>query len=69
MNKPTFHNEQTLAEATEALGKQALAQGLIPCFVVRHYPDTKQFCIPSFKDSAPLTPEEAYMHLQKLLNA
>ena len=62
-----FHDAYTLAETTEALGKKALELGLIPSFVVRYFPDSRQYYIPSEKDSQPLTPEQAYMRLKKLV--
>ncbi|MBR8837748.1 MAG: hypothetical protein DSM106950_28020 [Stigonema ocellatum SAG 48.90 = DSM 106950] len=62
-----FHDESTLTETTEKLGKQALKLGLIPSFVVRHYPDSSQYYIPSEKESEPLTSEEAYLRFKKIL--
>jgi hypothetical protein len=41
--------------------------GLIPSFVVRYFPDNRQYYIPNEKESEPLTPEEAYMQLKKLV--
>lgn len=68
MNQHPFHDEITLAEAAEDLGKQAMKLGLIPSFVVRHFPDSKQFYIPNETASQALTPEEAYLHLKKLVS-
>lgn len=67
MNQQPFHDEVSLAEAAENLGKQAMAQGLIPSFVVRHFPDSKEFYIPNETAAPVLTPEEAYLHFKKLL--
>jgi len=61
-----FNDESTLAETAERLGKKALKLGLIPSFVVRHFPDNRQYYIPDEK-SEPLTPEEAYFRFKKLL--
>lgn len=68
MNNVSFHDEITLAEQAEALGKQAMQLGLIPSFAVHHFPDSWQFYIPDFK-SEPLTPEEAYLQLQHLISS
>ncbi|BAY25903.1 hypothetical protein NIES2100_57110 [Calothrix sp. NIES-2100] len=67
MNKYQFHDEFTLAQTAETLGKKALELGLIPSFVVRYFPDNRQYYIPNEKESEPLTPEEAYMRLKKLV--
>lgn len=67
MIDPVFHDEQTIAETAEMLGKQALQRGLIPSFTVHHFPDTKQFLIPTVQANEPLTPEQAYLHLKRLL--
>lgn len=68
MNKQyDFHDEYTLAETAETLGKKAVALGLIHSFVVRVFADSWQFYIPDENESEPLTPEEAYMYLKKLL--
>jgi hypothetical protein len=66
MKKVPFHDEITLAEQTELLAKQAMQLGLIPSFAIHHFPDSWQFYIPDFK-SEPLTPEEAYLQLQRLI--
>lgn len=67
MNTYQFHDAYSLAETTETLGKKALELGLIPSFVVRYFPDSRQYYIPSEQDSEPLTPEQAYMRLKKLV--
>ncbi|MBD1996053.1 hypothetical protein H6G00_05405 [Leptolyngbya sp. FACHB-541] len=66
MNHP-FHDEKSLSQVAEELGNEALVLGLIPSFVVRHFPDSKQFYIPDENQSAPLTPEEAYLRLKKMV--
>lgn len=68
MNTYVFHDEITLAEEAENLARKALKKGLIPSFVVRHFPDSWQFYIPNEIDSEPLTPEEAYLKLKKMMN-
>ncbi|MBD2110085.1 MULTISPECIES: hypothetical protein [unclassified Nodosilinea] len=65
-HSPTFHDEQSLADAAEDLGNQALQQGLIHSFVVRHFADTRQFYIPD-EHQEPLTPEQAYLQLKALV--
>lgn len=61
-----FHDELSLADRAVDLGEQAMQQGLIPSFVVRHYPDSRQFLIPD--DAAePLTPEQAYLKFKQML--
>jgi hypothetical protein len=42
----SFTNEITLAEQAENLGHMAMMMGLIPSFVVRHFPDSWEFYIP-----------------------
>jgi hypothetical protein len=69
MNEHQFRDEITLAERAEDLGRQALKLGLIPSFVVRHFPDSWQFYIPNETESDPLTPEEAYLQLKKLVDS
>jgi hypothetical protein len=68
MSNYSFHDEISLAEQTEELGRKAMKLGLIPSFIVQHFPDSWVFYIPDQNTSAPLTPEEAYMKLKKLLN-
>jgi hypothetical protein len=67
MNSYQFSNEISLAEQAETLGRKALKLGLIPSFVVRHYPDSWEFYIPNETDSSALSPEEAYLQLKKLV--
>ncbi len=67
MSASEFHDEYTLSETAENLGKKALELGLISSFVVRHFPDNRQFYIPNENESEPLTPEEAYLRLKKLV--
>lgn len=67
MSPSTFHDESSLSEVTEAMGKNALQLGLIPSFVVRYFPDSCQFYIPDENCSEPLTPERAYLQLKRLL--
>jgi len=69
MTEHQFRDEFTLAERAEDLGKQAMKLGLISSFVVRHFPDSWQFYIPNETESAPLTPEEAYLRLKKLVES
>ncbi|MBD2164115.1 hypothetical protein H6G64_12250 [Calothrix sp. FACHB-156] len=66
-NKPSFHDEASLSERAEEFGKKALELGLIPSFVVRYFVDSRQFYIPDENHSEPLTPEEAYMRLKKIV--
>jgi hypothetical protein len=67
MNQAQFTDEITLAARAEKLGETALLMGLIPSFVVRHFPDSWEFYIPD--ENAPqLTPEEAYFHLKRLVD-
>ena len=69
MSNPPFKDEITLAEQAEELGKRAMKLGLIPSFVVRHFPDSWQFHIPNENQCDPLTPEEAYLKLKKLVES
>lgn len=62
-----FHDEYTLAETAEELAKKAMKLGLIPSFVVRFFPDSREYYIPDENQSDPLTPEEAYLRLKKLV--
>ncbi|AVH69280.1 hypothetical protein [Nostoc sp. 'Lobaria pulmonaria (5183) cyanobiont'] len=62
-----FHDQLSLEEQTEKLGKQAVKLGLIPSFVVHYFPDTWVFYIPNESQSEPLTPEEAYFRLKQLV--
>ncbi|GET43693.1 hypothetical protein [Microseira wollei] len=67
MVKYKFHDEYTLSETAEALGKQAMKLGLIPSLVVRVFPDSRQFLVPGENESEPLTPEQAYLRFRKLV--
>ncbi|MDZ8237495.1 MAG: hypothetical protein RMZ69_10040 [Nostoc sp. ChiQUE01a] len=69
MSQHFFHDEISLAEKAEELGRQAMKLGLIPSFVVHHFPDSWEFYIPDQKTSVPLTPEEAYLKLKKLVES
>jgi hypothetical protein len=62
-----FYDEITLAETAEELAKEALKQGLIPSYVARHFPDNIQFYIPDEREGKPLTSEQAYLHLKRLV--
>lgn len=61
-----YHNQSSLSDAAEALGKKALQLGLIHSFVVRHFADSSQFYIPD-EHQEPLTAERAYMQLKTLV--
>ena len=67
MPEHPFHDQLSLEEQTEKLGKQAVTLGLIPSFVVHYFPDTWVFYIPNENQSEALTPEEAYLRLQQLV--
>jgi hypothetical protein len=67
MKKAQFYDEFTLSEAAAELGKKAMDLGLIPSFVVRYFPDSQQFYIPNEKEGQPLTPEQAYLRMKKLV--
>jgi hypothetical protein len=67
MSQFEFHDEASLAETAEKLGEKAMELGLIPSFVVRHFPDSRQYYIPDEETSEPLTPEEAYLRFKKLV--
>ena len=62
-----FHDEYTLAETAEELGKKALSLGLIPSFLVRYFRDSRQYYIRNEQESQPLTPEQAYLRFKKLV--
>lgn len=66
-NHYDFRDEYTLAEAAEDFAKQAVKSGLIESFVVRVFADSWQFYIPNENESAPLTPEQAYLYLKRLV--
>jgi hypothetical protein len=63
---PSFTDEQSLIDAAESLGKEALQRGLIQSFVVRHFADSSQFYLPD-ENHEPLTPERAYMRFKALV--
>ncbi|HEY9636498.1 MAG TPA: hypothetical protein V6D14_24055 [Coleofasciculaceae cyanobacterium] len=67
MSKAPFHDEFTLSETAVELGKKAMDLGLIPSLVVRYFADSQQFYIPDEKEGSPLTPEQAYLRLKKLV--
>ncbi len=67
MGEHQFTLQRTLSETAEQLGKRAMELGLIPSFVVRYFPDNWEFYIPDENESDSLTPEEAYLHLKKLV--
>lgn len=67
MNQARFTDEISLAARAEELGETALLMGLIPSFVVRHFPDSWEFYIPD-ETAQQLTPEEAYLQLKQLVN-
>lgn len=62
-----FHDEYSLAETADKLGKEAVKLNLIPSFVVHYFPDNRQYYIPNEINSEPLTPEEAYMYFKRLI--
>ena len=66
MAQQPFHNQIELEEEAEKLAKQAMDKGLIPSFVIHYFPDSWVFYIATI-DSDAFTPEEAYLHLKKLL--
>ena len=67
MSQYQFHDEYTLAEVADGLGKKALKLGLINSFVVRYFADSRQYYIPNEIESEPLTPEQAYMRLKAMI--
>ncbi|PPS45635.1 hypothetical protein [Chroococcidiopsis sp. TS-821] len=69
MSEYKIHDEYSLAEAADMLGEKAMELGMIPSFVVRHFPDSRQYYIPNENESEALTPEEAYMKLKKLVES
>lgn len=69
MRKYQFHDEYTLSETAVELGKKAVDLGLIPSFVVRYFPDSRQYYIPNEIEGEPLTPERAYLQLRKIVEA
>jgi hypothetical protein len=69
MSNHSFHDEISLAEQAEELGRKAMKLGLIPSFVVHHFPDSWLFYVPDQNTSISLTPEEAYLKLKKLVES
>lgn len=69
MSECKFHDEYSLAETADQLGKKALQLGLIHSFVVRYFADSRQYYIPNETESEPLTPEQAYLQFKKMLAA
>ncbi|MEH2451151.1 hypothetical protein [Nostoc sp.] len=67
MAEQPFHDQLSLEEQAEKLGKQAISLGIIPSFVVHYFPDTWVFYIPNENQSEALTPEEAYLRLKQLV--
>lgn len=67
MSKHHFHDEITLAEEAEKLGKKAMELGLINSFTVRLFPDCWQFYIPNEQESELLSSEEMYLRFKKLV--
>jgi hypothetical protein len=67
MSKAEFHDEFTLSETAVKLGRKAMDLGLIHSFVVRYFSDSQQFYIPNETESEPLTPEQAYLRLKKMV--
>jgi len=66
MREHPYHDQLSLEEKAEEFGKRAMELGLIPSFVIRYYPDVWEFYIPN-EQSHPLTPEEAYHQLKRLI--
>ncbi|MBD3881874.1 hypothetical protein IFO70_08920 [Phormidium tenue FACHB-886] len=69
MTENEFHDRLSLEEQAEKLGKRAVELNLIPSFVVHYFPDSWVFYIPNEAQSEPLTPEEAYLHLKRLVGS
>ncbi|CAA9583675.1 hypothetical protein AVDCRST_MAG81-3416 [uncultured Synechococcales cyanobacterium] len=67
MSEHLYHDQLSLEEKAADFGKQAMALGLIPSFVIRYFPDVWEFYVPNERESGPLTPEEAYHHLKRLV--
>ncbi|GAB1543348.1 hypothetical protein NUACC21_60220 [Scytonema sp. NUACC21] len=67
MSDYEFNNQLTLETRAEELGKKAMALGLIPNFAIHYFPDAWIFYIPCDNQSEPFTPEEAYLHLKRLV--
>lgn len=69
MANAQFHDQFTLTESATKLGKKALDLGLISSFVIRYYQDSQQFYLSEESTREPLTPEQAYLHLKKLVES
>ena len=69
MPNTQFHDQFTLTETATKLGKKALDLGLITSFIVRYYQDSQQFYISDELTTDPLTSEQAYLHLKKLVES
>ncbi|MBE9170194.1 hypothetical protein IQ238_22620 [Pleurocapsales cyanobacterium LEGE 06147] len=67
MNETVFTSQLAIEEKAEKLGKEALQLGLIPNFTIHYFSDSWEFCIPNQTELDPLTPEEAYLYLKKLV--
>ncbi|NJL09672.1 MAG: hypothetical protein HC908_04115 [Calothrix sp. SM1_7_51] len=67
MSEYQFHDEYTLAEVADRLGKKALKLGLVSSFVVRYFADCREYYIPNETESEGLTPEQAYLYFKKLV--
>ncbi|MCJ8281482.1 MAG: hypothetical protein MJK14_16865 [Rivularia sp. ALOHA_DT_140] len=67
MSTYKFHDEYSLAEATEKLGKEALKLGLIPSFTIRFFSDNREYFNAHEDKSEALTPEEAYFYFKKIV--
>lgn len=66
MNEGPYHDQHSLEEKAEELGKRAMALGLIPGFVIHFFPDVWEFYVPDEK-ADPLTPEEVFHQLRQLV--
>jgi hypothetical protein len=69
MANAQFHDQFTLTESATKLGKKALDLGLISSFVIRYYQDSQQFYLSEESTGEALTPEQAYLHLKKLVES
>ena len=67
MSRVIIKSQISLAETAEKMGKKAMERGLIYNFSINFYPDAWQFYLGEKSDSEALTPEEAYLHLRKIL--
>ncbi len=66
MSEHPYHDQLSLEERAEEFGKKAMELGLIPSFVIRYFPDVWEFYVPN-EQADPLTPEEAYHQLKRLV--